>query len=1682
MTHPAHRTITLLPDLIEARASQQPNANAVQSPDAAMTYRDLSEQARSVAALLNERGIGPEDLVAICLPRGGDLVAVALGVLYAGAGYLPIDAATPSPRAARMVEDAAARLAFLDSSSTIELPSSVEVLTTRGHSISRVAGATPAKPSLRNIAYTIFTSGSSGTPKGVVIEHASLLSRVNWMRQFYALGPEDRVTMLASPGFDAAVLEVWPTLSAGGCVMVPDDETRLSPDALKRWIADTRVTMAFLPTPMAEATFEGPWPSGLALRALVAGGDRLRRLPRYRLPFRFVNAYGPTENTVVSTSGDVTIDSISDRAEPGIGLPVAETEVWILDDHLAPVNRGCVGHVYLGGPGLARGYLNSPALTAESFIPHLRPRYPGQRLYRTGDLAVELPDGSFAFRGRADEQIKISGVRIEPGEIDSTLCEHASVLASFTAKDPDRPILVSFVTLRRPDEQLDPHELQSYLRDRLPTAMVPARILVVKELPATPSGKVDKSRLLRLIEDHPRVAHAAASSTSETEAKIAGIWRSILRVDTLSTEDRFADLGGTSLDATQIVSRVNSTYPVEINLQEFFDAATVRSLASIVDARAHVKPHLTRVIDLDDHDLSQAAISCQQQQLLLLESMSRPQGVSPYHAQAVLELNGPLDIAVLEHALTEICRRHEILRTVYVEGERGDWLPVTQRPARVHVERVDFSHLDPIRASAAQDQAVADRLSQPFNLRHGPLQRWTVFTSASDRHQILLVEHHIVHDGWSAGLLLRELSALYNDRSSGSRTQLDDPAMQYGQYARWQRAALRSAPLHEQLTYWRAQLADTPSQSTFPPDHPRPRAQSFAGAVRRLPLGGRLSSGLREFARSNRVTLFSTMLSAFATLLHRYSGNSDLCIGSAFANRPIAEVEATIGPFVNTVILRCDVGDDPQCTELAQRVNKTVQAAAANQEYPFPMLVGDLRPHRDPAINPFAQVMFSFHDSSVPQVTLGTTPVRVTEIGNGSAKMDVNVTVIPRGEEITLLWEYATDLYDSQTIDRVIRHYTRLLTEFTARPNLALSKVEMLDQTEYQQLTREWATPTHACRRPLLIQDIVQDTVASSPDSVAVVDEESAITYRQFGDRVSRLARVLTSLGVGPDSIVGVCMERSTELVVAIHAILRAGGAFLPLDPAEPESRLRHIVSDSGAQVIVTQSRLFSGLSSLSVGLVAVETADAACERTTHLLSKEPAPGNLAYVIYTSGSTGAPKGVALPHSGLLNRLLWMQRSYPLNSSDRVLQKTPHTFDVSVWEFLWPLMSGASVAVAAPNGHRDPRYIADIVRRLQVTTLHFVPPMLRLFLDEPTLSDLKSIRRVFTSGQSLLRKDRDRFFEQLPHVELHNLYGPTEASIDVTSWDCRTEADHPGVPIGRPIENVETFVLDAGMQPVPPGVQGEIYLGGDCLARGYVGRPDLTAESFVPNPFSRRPGARMYRTGDFGKWSTQGVLHFISRVDDQVKVRGNRVEPNEVAAALREAPRVAAAHVAAHQDSTGSDSTLVAYFVARHGSDPISASDLREYLSNRLPAYMIPTSYVPVERLPLTRSGKVDSNALPRPHDPDPTQTGRTLNLAEQALATIWSNALEVNSVPVDQNFFDLGGNSLLLVKIHREISKAFPGSVQLIDLFEHPTIEGLAEFLTTGTSDEANAQASDAAKARRYPSANQAHRRSIRQE
>jgi amino acid adenylation domain-containing protein len=1686
-----------------------------------VTYGELERRSRAVAARLQELGWRGRRVV-LLFPAGLEYVTAFWGCLLAGAVAVPAyppRGARSLPRLLAILEDArpagvlttpgrraAVRRLLADA------PVAVEAVGAEADGMEAEGiEADWRDPNLDGdaVAFLQYTSGSTSTPKGVVLTHRNLLANQEMIRDSFGTTPDSVVVSWLPLYHDMGLIGgmLHPLFLGSHCVLMPPERFLQAPLRWLEAVSRYRATVSGAPNfayDLCARRVSEEEAAGLDLsswRVAFNGAEPVRAgtLERFERAFAAAGfrrrawfpCYGLAEATLLVSAGRngqaVTVRELDaaaleeHRVEPappgsggavarqvGCGTVPAGLDVRVVDPETGRVRPlGSVGELWVAGPGVAAGYWGRPEETAATFGACLASGGEGPFL-RTGDLGF-LAGGELHVTGRLKDLLVIRGRNLYPQDLEAAAeASHPAArpggAAAFSVPGEGEELLVlvqEVDTRGGPDLDEVAARLRRAVADLFEVRVAAVVLIRRGTLPRTTSGKVRRGECRRRYQagELDEVAAWRGGEHGEVlaprtarEEEVRDAWAEVLRLDPerIGVDRHFFDLGGDSVQAGRLIARLREATGVELPLEAVFDAPTVAGLAERLDAAGEAGEG-AGIVPADRG--RPVPLTSSQERLWFLDRLAP--GNPAYNLALALDWDGPLAAARLGRALDGVVARHEALRTALrvVEGAPAQ---VVRPRGRAGLGIADLRRL-PSAARGAEGRRL-ERIEgrRPFDLAAGLAPRALALRLGDERWRLVLTVHHAVSDAWSLAVLVRELVALYralHRAGGGPAPELPELPIQYPDYAVWQRRR-EAEGLEAQVGYWRRRLAGPLPVLELPGDRPRPAVLGYRGAALTRPLPAALVSAAGALGTRRGASLFMVLLAGFEALAHRYTGATDLLVGSAVANRPRAELEPLIGLFVNTLPLRTGCAGDPGFGELLGRVRATVLEALAHRDVPFERLVDAFQPERRPSHRPLVQVMAVLQNAPLDVPELDGVRLSIREVDNGTARFDLALSWVPEAGGLAGTWKYNRELFDEATVARMAAHLRRLLEDALAHPERPLSRLSLLSAAERWQVEAEWNDTAAAYGDPGTLPERMAAQARRSPDAVAVVCEGGVVSYGELGRRTTRLAARLRGEGVGPEARVGVLMERSAELVVALLGVVEAGGAYVPLDPSYPAERLAYMAQDAGLSAVLAQRRLLERLPLEGLRVLPLdgpEDLTSQWAEDSPAESAPPPPSALAYAIYTSGSTGRPKGAGVSHAAIVNRLAWMQEAYGLTSADAVVQKTPYSFDVSVWEFFWPLLVGARLVVARPEGHRDGVYLAELVARERVTTMHFVPSMLQAFVEEPLLPGLTSLTRVIASGEALPPELAERVLAR-SGAELHNLYGPTEAAVDVTAWRCR-----PGeatVPIGRPIGNLRIHVLDARDRAVPPGVAGELRIAGAGLGRGYLGRSGLTAERFVPDPFCLRPGERQYRTGDLVRRRPDGALEFLGRLDHQVKVRGFRIELGEIETALAAREGVRETVVVARPGAGGAgDARLVAYAVPAAGrgdESGISSEGLAAYLGERLPAYMVPSAFVVLPELPLTPSGKVDRKALPEPERGSAAPAAARVaprTPLERRLARMWAEQLGVPEPGVHEDYFGLGGDSVQGALFINRLQKELGAVVYVMPLFEHPTVAGFAAYL-----------------------------------
>ena len=1646
--YPENKTVV---DLFEDQVRISSHVTAVVFEDEKLTYELLNERVNQVAHYLKSKGVGQESLVPICLERSLEMIIGIMGILKAGAAYVPIDPEYPQDRIQYMLEDTSAKVVISSQQSRGKLQGTqnleVVSLNEDGTIISKQPKENPqALIAPNNLAYVIYTSGSTGKPKGVMNEHRGIVAHLLWAQEYFRLTEADSVLQKTSFSFDVSVWELlWPLL-VGARLVFAKPGGQKDNAYLKSVIESCNITMIhFVPSMLGTFLPEIERGDCTGLRNLLCSGETLKlshlQLCREKLPHvELFNLYGPTEAAIDVTCWRVPNDS-EIQAVP-IGRPVTNTEIHILDKHQSLVPIGVPGELYIAGVQVARGYLNRPELSSEKFISNVLNGRSGGRLYRTGDLARWMPDGNIEYLGRIDEQVKIRGFRIELGEIEAVLQQSGFVRQSvIVAKDDNtgNKRLIAYVV---PSDEFNRNNVVSYLKTKLPEYMVPAIWVEMETLPLTASGKINRKAL-------PDPGDSALSRAqylaprNELENKLVNIWQELLKIERIGVFHNFFEIGGHSLSAMRLISATRRETGIALQIKDVFEFPTVAELASHISKQDENRQKMVIAIQPRPKDIP---LSFSQERLWFIDQL---EGSVQYHLPSVLRLNGNLNREALAQAIQNIIDRHEVLRTVILEKEGQGYQYVKNKNEWL----LDITDDTSLRGNDLQLQTFINKLiSKPFDLSKDHMLRAHLIGLDEDEHILVVVMHHIASDAWSFPIITREVVEFYNAAVQGQTFSTPPPQIQYADYSVWQRNFLAGERLDMSLQYWKQKL-DGVQPLQLPTDLQRPAVQSTRGARAEFALSKELSQRLQTMSQQQGVTLFMTLATTLNVLLNRYSGQHDITIGTPVANRNYQELENLVGFFVNTLTLRTDLSNNPSFTNLLQQVKTSTLEAYEHQELPFEKVVDAVVKHRDISRSPLFQVMLVLDNQNLQEdITMGEVKFSAEPFITDTSKFELtfNITVDESGMRGFV--EYCTDLYIEPTILRMISHFTELLNAILQTPGQHISDLKMVSDAEKDQLLIQFNNTLATYPKDKTIVDLIEEQVEKFPANIAVVFEKHQLTYRELNERSNRLAHYLIGRGVTVDSLIPICLDRTIEMIVGIVGILKAGAAYVPVDPEYPAERIAYMVEDSGSKLVVG-SRDTAQLVRVS-GIEVIELDDDSILRDHS--SKNPGvdlqPHHLAYVIYTSGSTGRPKGVLIEHKNIVRLFKTEPALYDFNERDVWSVFHSFCFDFSVWEMYGALFYGGRMVVVPRGVTKDVSQFAELLLAEKVTVLNQTPSAFYV-LQDTLIERTKEVpvRYVIFGGEALNPAKLQPWKQLYRNTKLINMYGITETTVHVTYQEIEWKHTVSGRSIiGRPIPTLTAFIVDSNRNPVPIGVAGELMIGGAGLARGYLNRPELTAERFIKNPFSNDADARLYRTGDAGAWMPDGSIEYLGRIDEQVKIRGYRIELGEIETVLHESRSLSQAVVLAKADKDG-NKMLVAYVVPDGSFD---REAIIAHLRKKLPDYMIPAVWIELEKLPLTPNGKIDRKALP---EPDASRHLKQQFVApstepEIKIAEIWKEILNVERVGVNDNFFELGGDSIKVIRVVNKLKKIFNKEVKVFDIYHAATLRELIPVIQNSPS------------------------------
>jgi len=1649
--YPKEKTIH---ELFEEQVEKTPDNAAVVYEDKVLTYRELNRKANQLARVLRDTGVKKESIVGIMVERSIEMIIGILGILKAGGTYLPIECEYPEDRIDYMIKDTGTDLVLTQKQLNEKVKAKDKVINIDDEELYKGnEGNLEQINKSDDIAYIIYTSGSTGKPKGTLIAHYSV-SRVVKNNGYLAITDKDTILQLSNYVFDGSVFDIFGALLNGSILVMINKECVTNINRLKDIIMREKVTVFFVTTALFNTIVDISMECLKDVRKVLFGGERVslqhaRKALDYLGQGRLIHVYGPTESTVYATY--YHIDRIEDTLGTiPIGSPIGNTQVYIVDkyDNLCPV--GVQGEMCISGDGLAEGYLNRPELTEEKFVKN--PFEPGKRMYKTGDLARWLPDGNIEFLGRIDHQVKIRGFRIELGEIENSLCKHKAVKEAVVIAKEERDgskYLCSYVV---GDRQLKVAELREYLSKELPDYMIPSYFMQLEAMPFTPNGKIDRKALP---EPGGKIDSGVEyeAPRNEVEVKLVKIWEEVLKVEKIGANDNFFELGGHSLRATSVAAKIHKELNAEVSLREIFKTPTIRGLSEYIKGlEKNIYASIQPIEEPEVYPAGYYQASSAQKRLYALQQFE--ENNTSYNMTGVILVEGKLDTSRLEGTFNSLLQRHESLRTSFeLAGE--EIVQQVHKEVKFKIRYEEAKSDNPLSGdnelSAKEIGETVREFVKAFDLSKAPLLRVGLIRVQEEKYILMYDMHHIISDGTSMGILIEEFAKLYEGK------ELPELRIQYKDYAAWQNEMVKSEVMKKQEEYWLKTFEEGIPVLNLPTDYPRPAVQSFEGNCIQFELDEEITRALKRMTKETGTTMYMILLAVFNILLSKYSGQEDIVVGSPIAGRPHADLENIMGMFVNTLAIRNQPKGTKTFRAFLEEVKINALKAYENQDYQFEELVEKLDVKRDMSRNPLFDVMFAMQNTEMGEIAIEG--LRFKKYGRESkiSKFDITLDAVETGERIGLSIEYCSRLFNKETIERMTGHLKNIISRVTENPDTELDEIEMLGEEEKQLVLKGFNSTYADYPREKTIQELFEEQVEKTPDNMAAVYGEDQLTYRELNKKANQLARVLRGKGVGADSIVGIMAERSLEMIVGIMGILKAGGAYLPIDAEYPRDRIYYMLEDSNAGIILTN--MDTPLVCAGREIIDIRE-DMAYSKNGANPNHINSPYDLAYIIYTSGTTGKPKGVMVEQRNLVNIAYAWKRDYKLEEFEvRLLQMASMSFDVFAGDLARTLLNGGKMVVCPKDVRLDPHSLYSLMKMHGINIFESTPAFVIPFMDyiyESKL-DLDMLKILILGSDSCPAEDFGRLLRRFSRsMRILNSYGVTEATIDSSFFE--TGAGYEGignVPIGKPMQNTKFYILDDRLKPKAIGHFGELYIGGNGIARGYLGKPELTAEKFISDPFT--PGEKMYRTGDLARWLPDGNIEFLGRLDHQVKIRGYRIELGEIESLLLRHEDIKETVAIAKDDENG-NKYLLAYVA---GNRELTVPELREYLLKELPEYMIPSYFMQIEKMPLTPNGKIDRKALPEPNGK--INTGREYeaprNDAEEKLALVWQEILGINKVGISDNFFELGGDSIKAIQIMAR-TKKYQYMLEMKDLFKNPTIKALSRYVKRAgaASDQGNVE------------------------
>ncbi len=1653
--------------IISEVAEKKPDNIALIFNDQKITYVQLENKSNQLANYLIKKGVSVDSLVGILIDRSFEMLYGLLAILKAGGAYLPIKPNNPFERIKYKITDSKTKIVLTDSSNKHKLKDLDIKILVLDEIENLLRTESDKKPevniNIENTMYCIYTSGSTGNPKGTLVPHKGVLNRLLWMKENYKISTEDVLIQKTPFAFDVSVWELFLALMSGARLVIAKPEGHKDSNYIKKLIKKEKVTTIHFVPAMLNIFLEE---ESLAedcgsLKRVICSGEALS----YELQNKFFkkipltelhNLYGPTEASIDVSYWECKKQSKSKKVP--IGRPIWNTQLYVLDKNLNPMPIGIPGELYIGGVSLARGYLNREDLTAEKFIPDFINNNPGSRMYKTGDLVQVLEDGSIEYLNRIDNQVKIRGLRIELGEIETKLLESNNIKEAVVGVKEitknDKTIVAYIVPVNK--NKCNLAEFKKYLKERLPEYMIPNNFIVLDKIPVNPNGKVDRKKLASLKFQLNNNKSKVLKNNTPSEELLVSLCKEVLDLENVNLDDNFFDIGGHSLKAAQLVARVRSAFKVELPIKEVFETSTISELAYLIDKIKKQEDgfEIPPLVKRNEDETPQLSFS--QKRLWFLDQLEPLKDT--YNISAAIKLIGKLNYNALEKSLNTIVSRHEVLRTTFYSEDGKPYVKIHQHK-NVELNIIDLSKSNDVEK---ESKKIVEQTSRTiFNLENGPLYKVLLIKLNNLEHVFVVVMHHIISDGWSIGIMVNELSEHYRSYLSDEEIKIYKLEIQYSDYASWMNNWLKDDVLDRKIKYWKEKLEGIPEVLELPLDHMRPPIQTFNGASINFSVEKNIVEKLSAVNKKEGLTNFMSLLTVFQILLSKYSRQDDIVIGSPIANRTHSKVENLIGFFVNTLIIRSQLNINNTIIDTLKQTRAITLEAFNNSDVPFEYIVDAVQPERSMSHSPLFQVAFVYQNNTDDFLKLKGLEIENYQFENTTAKYDITLYVKENKDKLLFTFEYNTDLFKKETINRLSNHFVKILEQVVSTPKMKLSNISLLLGNEYVELVKNINKTEVEFEKEKCIHNVFENIVNIQPDETAITYSEfegetlytNELSYNDLNIKANKLANYLAKNGITNESMVAVSTARSFDLIISVFAILKTGAAFLPIDPTYPEERIKYMLQDSGVSIVLTQS-IFSGIYSKFNGKVIVldDNFSQIENEPSNNLNIKTYPENLAYVIYTSGTTGKPKGTLLQHKGAVNLAQVQKKAFSVTSESKIFQFASLSFDAFVWETLMALLNGASLNLASQEIITSGEDLVKAFIGLGITTVTLPPSVLSIIpADYSQNENLRKLKTIIVAGEKCSSELTNKWAVNRRFI---NAYGPTETTVCASMFVC-----HPNCrispPIGKAIDNFKLYILDRNLNPVPVGVPGELYISGVGLSRGYHNKPNLTAEKFIPNPFSEETGSRMYSTGDLVKYMHDGNIQFIGRIDSQIKLRGFRIEIGEIVSVLSRYPNINEVIVTVREDKPGIKQ-LVAYFTTNIEAK-LDIAKLRAFIRKELPDYMVPSAYVTLEKFPLTLNKKIDYRALPKPSSGDKvnkTKFVKPRNEIEKNIAKIGEDLLGIDQMGIYDNFFELGGHSLLATQFISRIKESFNKEISLRALFEKPTIAELAEIIASSEIDK----------------------------